>query len=322
MAPREGPSRDGPDIPEVTTNFDNRTHPTLKKNRNYPRRPQIHPLAPIVGLGQMRSADSLPGQFSDLLCSNVGSFRPLEWDERFATNQIGNYMPGRTIAIGDIHGCGDALAALIDAIVPTPDDTIIALGDYIDRGPDSEGVVAQFISLGQTCRLIPLMGNHEEVFLDALNDITKLRKWLESGGAETLRSYGWTPGTGRRLLADWIPEAHRDFIAGCLPYYETSTHIFVHAGYVPDLPMSAQPALALRWRVTDPYTTIPHCSGKTAVVGHTVQHTGEILDLAFLVCIDTNCVRSGWLTALDVHVGHFWQADRAGKLRPPSDVGP
>jgi hypothetical protein len=60
MAPREGPSRDGPDIPEVTNNFDNRTHPTLKKNRNYPRRLQIHPLASIAGLGQVPSTNSLP----------------------------------------------------------------------------------------------------------------------------------------------------------------------------------------------------------------------------------------------------------------------
>jgi serine/threonine protein phosphatase 1 len=101
-------------------------------------------------------------------------------------------MAGRTIAIGDIHGCLDALAALIDAIGPGPEDTLITLGDHIDRGPDSRGVLDRLIALSRHCRLVPLQGNHEELLLDALRDITTLRRWLTLGGVETLRSYGWT----------------------------------------------------------------------------------------------------------------------------------
>jgi hypothetical protein len=117
------------------------------------------------------------------------------------------------------------------------------------------------------------------------------------------------------LAADWFPESHRAFIAGCRDYYETPTHLFVHAGFVPDLPLSEQPGLALRWRVTDAAAAVRHRSGKVAVVGHTPQHSGEVLDLGFLVCIDTNCAHGGWLTALDVESGQVWQADRSGRLR-------
>lgn len=123
------------------------------------------------------------------------------------------------------------------------------------------------------------------------------------------------PGGPRRALADWLPKAHREFVAGCRSFFETPTHLFVHAGYVPDLPLAEQPALALLWRVTDPATAAPHCSGKVAVVGHTPQRSGEVLDLGFLVCIDTNCARGGWLTALDVDTGQVWQADQVGRVR-------
>src|SRR5262249_57711237 len=77
-------------------------------------------------------------------------------------------MTGRTIAIGDIHGCPDALAALIDAVAPGRDDTIVTLGDYIDRGPNSRGVLDRLLRLAGQCRLVPLLRNHEEALLDAL----------------------------------------------------------------------------------------------------------------------------------------------------------
>ena len=189
------------------------------------------------------------------------------------------------------------------------------MGDYIDRGPHSRGVLDQLLTLSRRCRLVPLLGNHEEAALDALRDKDTLRKWLTLGGADTLRSYGWVSGGPRRALTDWIPEPHRGFLARCLPYYETRSHLFVHAGFVPELPLDEQPALALRWRITDPNSATPHHSGKVAVVGHTPQHTGEVLNLGFLVCIDTNCARGGWLTALDADTSRIWQTNQAGRLR-------
>jgi serine/threonine protein phosphatase 1 len=224
-------------------------------------------------------------------------------------------MAGRTIAIGDIHGCLKALATLLDAVGPGSEDTVVTLGDYIDRGPDSRGVLDRLIALAGSCRLVPLQGNHEEVLAEALADKAALRKWFDLGGADALRSYGWSPGGPRRALADWIPRKHMEFLANCRPYHETRTHLFVHAGFVPELPMARQPGLALRWRVTDAQTAVPHHSGKVAVVGHTPQRKGEVLDLGFLICIDTNCARGGWLTALDTGSGHVWQADRGGRLR-------
>src|SRR5262249_47793301 len=79
-------------------------------------------------------------------------------------------MAGRTIAIGDIHGCPDALAALLDAVAPGREDTVVTLGDYIDRGPDSRRVLDRLIALAGRCRLVPLLGNHEEALLSALCD--------------------------------------------------------------------------------------------------------------------------------------------------------
>jgi serine/threonine protein phosphatase 1 len=224
-------------------------------------------------------------------------------------------MAGRTIAIGDVHGCSRALATLLHAIRPGPEDTLVTLGDYIDRGPDSRGVIDQLIALAGRCRLVPLLGNHEELLIAAVRDPAAVRPWLACGGVEALLSYGWAPGRPRRGLADWIPEPHWEFLATCLPYHETNTHLFVHAGYLPDLPLDRQPGEALRWRVTDPRTACPHSSGKVAVVGHTPQRSGEVLDLGFLKCVDTNCSRSGWLTALEVHTGQVWQANQQGQLR-------
>jgi serine/threonine protein phosphatase 1 len=219
------------------------------------------------------------------------------------------------IAIGDIHGCLAALVALIDAIDPGPEDTVVPLGDLIDRGPNSRGVIDRLIALAGRCRLVPLLGDHEEMLLDALRDSSSLRKYLTCGGAETLRSYGWAPGGPRRALMDWVPKPHREFLASCRPYHETRSHIFVHAGLLPEVPLHQQPGQALRWRVTDARTAAPHQSGKVAVVGHTPQLSGEVLDLGFLVCIDTNCARGGWLTALETGTGQIWQADRTGRLR-------
>src|SRR2546430_524502 len=96
----------------------------------------------------------------------------------------------RTIAIGDIHGWSAALAAIIDAVMPGPDDTIVTLGDYVDRGPDSRGVLEQLVGLAERCHLVPLLGNHEEMMLGAREGRDDLRFWLKNGGGDTLASYG------------------------------------------------------------------------------------------------------------------------------------
>ena len=225
-------------------------------------------------------------------------------------------MPsGRTIAIGDIHGCSRALATLLDAVRPAPADTVVTLGDYVDGGPDSRGVVDQLLRLASRSRLVPLMGNHEAMLARALSDKAAIETWLRCGGVEALRSYGWVKGGPPRPLRDWFPEPHRKFLADCGDYFETPTHIFVHAGLLPHLPLDRQPPEVLRWRVTDPATAVPHCSGKVTIVGHTPQAGGDVLNLGFLLGVDTNCFRGGWLTAVCIESGHVWQADQA-RTRP------
>ena len=217
-------------------------------------------------------------------------------------------MPGRTIAIGDIHGCSAALDALLDAIRPRSEDTIVTLGDYINRGPDSRSVLDRLLKLSEQCRLISLLGNHEEMLLEARSGLHPTT-WLGMGGVATLDSYG----SGRNIAL--IPNEHFEFLEGCLDYHETDTHIFVHASYDPDLPMAKQPVSLLRWESLRNGIPAPHVSGKTVIVGHSSQKGGGILDLGHLTCIDTYCYGGGWLTALDVKTGEVWQADREGNLR-------
>ena len=218
-------------------------------------------------------------------------------------------MPARLIAISDIHGCLAALRAILDAVKPVSDDTIVALGDYIDRGPDSRGVIECLIKLQSSCNLIPLLGNHDAMLVDICSGREDLLPdWLLFGGNATLSSYGLTK-------PDAIPQNHVAFLEDCLLYYETEKHIFLHATYDPALPLERQTLQMLLWDKIRPVPPGPHCSGKTVIVGHTAQRNGEILDLGYLKCIDTCCYGEGWLTALDLQSGQIWQADKAGKMR-------
>lgn len=224
-------------------------------------------------------------------------------------DQIGSPMNPRTIAIGDIHGCSIALSRLIDAIQPREKDTLVILGDVIDWGPDSRGVIESLLRLSEQCRLIPLLGNHEEMLLAARESRSELRYWLKFGGDETLRSYGSLDGL------DAVPSGHLRFIKSSPQWHESEEFIFVHANYDPRLPMERQSGTRLRWEHLDPSEAKPHVSGKTIIVGHTPQMKGNVLDLGFVVCLDTGCCEGGWLTALDVTTGHIWQSNQQGELR-------
>jgi predicted RecB family nuclease len=215
---------------------------------------------------------------------------------------------GRTIAIGDIHGCSGALSALLGTVAPGADDTVITLGNYIDLGPDSNGVIGLLLGLGDRCKLVPLRGDHEELFLAALEGHDTLGRWHRAGSEQTLRSYGVeSPGD--------IPLLHRTFLSSCEGRHETDTHFFVHANYRADQPLKYQPAVVLRRKSLDDEMPGPHFTGKVAVVGHTPQKNGKILEMGYLVGIDTYCHGGGWLTALDVGSGRWWQANQQGEVR-------
>jgi serine/threonine protein phosphatase 1 len=168
-------------------------------------------------------------------------------------------------------------------------------------------VIERLINLSGQCRLEPLIGNHEIMFLASREDESQRDFWLHFGGRETLESYG--------NEMDAIPDDHVKFMAKCRSFYETDEHIFLHANYVPTVPLEKQPEYVLFWEHLDAHAPAPHVSGKTVIVGHTPQERGEILDMGHLLCIDTFCFGGRWLTALDVTSGKVWQANNLGQLR-------
>jgi serine/threonine protein phosphatase 1 len=209
-------------------------------------------------------------------------------------------MAGRFIAIGDIHGCSVALGSLLDLIQPASSDTIITLGDYVNRGPDSRGVLTRLIALRERCQLVPLLGNHDDLVLRNRSTRTALP------GMPCV-----DPENGLQLF----DEQHFAFLESCVLYYEIDTHFFVHANYDPQLPLSDQDHYTLLWLHLHTRLPRPHRSHKIAVVGHTSQRNGEILDHPHIKCIDTYCHGGGWLTAMDVHSQQIWQVDREGRQR-------
>lgn len=171
----------------------------------------------------------------------------------------------RILAIGDIHGCSIAFDTLIAAVKPQLKDKIITLGDYIDRGPDSKGIITRLIALHQTGQLTALRGNHELMLLQAsAQQRYKKSRWWHSGGDATLASYS-KPGKAGKLTD--IPDSHWHFIKYiCVDWCETNTHFFVHANAFPDVPLADQPDYMLFWeKLGNP---MPHLSGKTMVCGH------------------------------------------------------
>ena len=132
--------------------------------------------------------------------------------------------------------------------------------------------------------------------------------WMNCGGITCLDSYG---STGRIEL---VPRDHFVFLESCRTHFETAQHLFLHANYKPDMPLDRLDLHTLRWLSLREYVPpTRHCSGKTAVIGHTPQP--EVLDLGYLKCIDTNCCYGGWLAAMDVDSGRVWQVSERGDMR-------
>lgn len=220
-------------------------------------------------------------------------------------------MSDRLIAIGDIHGCRIALKRLIDEINPGPRDIVVTLGDYVDRGPDSRGVIDELVLLGKRTQLVALMGNHEEMMLEVVRDGEPHHNWLRYGGVDTLESYGFDGGL------DFLPDDHNAFFDSMGDYFEYENFFFTHAAYDPMTPLSDQEVEMLRWYSLTDGVPPPHQSGKVAVVGHTANRDGEIFDAGHLLCIDTYCYGGGWLTAVDLRSKQLWQASEQGELRDP-----
>ncbi len=218
----------------------------------------------------------------------------------------------RTLAIGDVHGCLDHLDALLAAVAPTPDDVLVFLGDLVDRGPDSRGVLDRVLELRQRLNVVCVRGNHEEMMVAARHGgRDERRMWLSVGGAQCLGSYGVGGRTG---TLDDVPADHWELMErGMVDYHETDRHIFVHATVLYGVPMAEQPDYALRWEFFTEY--VSHYSGKLVVCGHSSLRSGVPKVVAGAVCIDTFAHGGGWLTCLDADMRRYWQANAIGQVR-------
>ena len=199
----------------------------------------------------------------------------------------------KTFVFGDIHGCYRALLALLAKISPDPDrDTLVFLGDYIDRGPDSRPVIAELLRLKGIFRhFIALRGNHEQMFLNYLAGRGQ-NVFLLTGGRQTLLSYelGIANEARRRL-----PLEHQQFISELRTYWEDDKYIYVHAGLQPGIALPEQSADWLLW-AREQFIESRHDFGKRVIFAHTPFPTPRIE--ANKIGIDTGAVYGGHLTCL------------------------
>lgn len=215
-------------------------------------------------------------------------------------------MP-RTFAIGDIHGCDIAFESLLGLIQPRVDDTLIILGDVIDRGPDSARVMEMLLQLATDSNVVFVLGNHEEMMFHALETGVPGSMWIMHGGQETLASYGGAPEN--------IPPAHLDFIrSNAVNYWATETEIYVHANLDVDADLEQQESQQLRWQHLTGYER-PHPSGRRVFCGHTPQPNGIPRITNGWVCVDTYAYGGMYVTAVDVGTNEILQASQAGHTR-------
>ena len=215
----------------------------------------------------------------------------------------------RYYVIGDIHGRLDLFDALIDAIendnanAPSAITHVVLLGDLIDRGPDSAGVVARSRSWAKTRKVRILAGNHEEMFLQSFDDEEVLRHFLKHGGRETILSYGLSKKEYRSLaleelherLQEIVPSEDRSFIARFEEMIVAGDYVFVHAGIEPTVPLEEQRRSDLLW-IRERFLKHKGPMPKIVVHGHTIFDTVE--QKRQRIGIDTGAFRTGVLTAL------------------------
>lgn len=220
-----------------------------------------------------------------------------------------NDLPAAVYAVGDVHGCLDLYKDLERRIVE--DGTafagrklIVLLGDVIDRGPNSAGLLDHILSQSpEGFQRLILRGNHEEMFLSFLKDPARHRSWLDFGGRETLASYGLDCGTNlhstafadlRHKLSSYIPDGHIEFLNG-LPYgLLAGEYFFCHAGADPSRPINQQRPEDLLWGVEDPLLMSKF--SQTIVHGHIPQDQPLVLENR--INVDTGAYATGRLTAV------------------------
>lgn len=231
-----------------------------------------------------------------------------------AAGRRARLAPGeRVYAVGDIHGRRDLLIAIETLIAddmarqpPGGETTVVYLGDYVDRGAESRGVLDTLIGLPPApLRRRFLLGNHDWWLRQFLEGGGPLRTWLQSGGDSTLRSYGVSafprldqPGSiesARRQLLRRMPPAHARFLSGLLPMYRQGDYLFVHAGIRPGIAIAIQEIHDLAM-IREPFLSEPGDLGVVVVHGHSVVENPIVRPNR--IAIDTGAYWSGRLTAL------------------------
>jgi serine/threonine protein phosphatase 1 len=224
----------------------------------------------------------------------------------------------RVYAIGDIHGrrdCLDALIGLIDsddAARGRADTKLVFLGDLIDRGADSRGVVERAMHIAQSPKTVLLMGNHEEILIRAWEGDRKAAGLFHRvGGRETLISYGVSEtdydacdlGDLAALIAAHIPAEHIAFMRRFIDQWQCGDYLFVHAGIRPGLPLDEQRPSDMRW-IRREFLDDPRDHGMMVVHGHSI--TEDVDERSNRIGIDTGAFASGKLTALGLEGSERW----------------
>jgi serine/threonine protein phosphatase 1 len=227
--------------------------------------------------------------------------------------------PGqRAYAVGDVHGHLDRLLRVHDAIRadlqarPCGDAVVVHLGDYIDRGPNSAGVVEHLLAgpPAPGVAVVNLMGNHEAMLLAALQDggAEAVDNWLSNGGLDSLRSWGIAVRGQVRDWAGLLPPGHLRFLRGLLPHWSCGGALFVHAGVRPGVPLAEQVPddllwireAFLRWRGT----MLPEAPDALVVHGHTPSPQPELRPNR--LGLDTGAGRGGPLTCAVLEGMEAW----------------
>lgn len=215
----------------------------------------------------------------------------------------------RAYVVGDVHGRLDLFEQLIDAVeqddrdAPPAETTVILLGDLVDRGPDSAGVIDRARRWKAARHVRILAGNHEEMFLESFTDINMLRHFLKHGGRETVLSYGvdqrlYNEASLEQLqeiMRRHVPDADRKFLESFEEYIILGDYAFVHAGINPGLPLEAQARHDMLW-IRDPFLGFAGPHSHVIVHGHTIFEKVE--ERSNRIGIDTGAYRYGRLTAL------------------------
>lgn len=222
---------------------------------------------------------------------------------------------GRLFAIGDIHGCVDELAAMMSAIAPVKGDTVVFVGDYIDRGPGSRDVLDLMHELrAGEAEYVFLKGNHEDMMLSFLGLPGRYGdSFLFNGGAQTLSSYGVADEKFGYVenVRENIPDDHVEFLKGLASSYFRPPYLFVHAGILPTRQLEEQSVEDMLW-IRQDFIFHPHQLGATVVFGHTPMRA-VMVDLPYKLGIDTGLVYGGKLSCVEFVEGVLYQVARGSR---------